>query len=187
VDVRLIAATNRDLADAVRAGRFREDLFYRLNVFPLHVPPLRQRGDDVCRLAEAFVERFSRVHRLGRKRIADGDADLLRSHNWPGNVRELQNAIERAMILSGRDGPLSLAQVFGGSAAAERTIDTVKEQASRILTAADLEQIERENLIRALEHCGWKISGDGGAAALLGIPPSTFSSKMKALGINRRA
>jgi transcriptional regulator with GAF, ATPase, and Fis domain len=152
----------------------------------LHVPPLRERGEDVRRLAETFVERFGRVHGLGRKRIAEDEAHLLRSHAWPGNVRELQNAIERAMILSGRDGSLSLAHVIHGNPVAERTIEAVKEEASRILTAADLEQIERENLIRALEYCGWKIAGSGGAAALLGIPASTFSSKMKSLGIKRR-
>jgi transcriptional regulator with GAF, ATPase, and Fis domain len=188
VDVRLIAATNRDLAGEVRAGRFREDLFYRLHVFPLHVPPLRERGDDVYRLAEVFLRRFSQTHGLPRKRIDPKECRLLREHSWPGNVRELQNAIERALIVSGRDGPFSIAHALHATEvpATAKVNPKPEPESARILTAADLEQIERENLIRALDHCHGKVSGLGGAAALLGIPPSTFSSRMKALGIKRR-
>jgi PAS domain S-box-containing protein len=189
VDVRLIAATNRDLADAVRAGRFREDLFYRLNVFPLNIPPLRERGDDVCRLAESFLVRFSRAHGRPVPTVPPEEARALRAHGWPGNVRELQNTIERALILAGRDGAPAIAQALGISAAPASAVTaspTSDGAAPKIFTAAELQQMERENLIRALDHCGGKISGLAGAAALLGIPPSTFSSRMKALGIERR-
>lgn len=188
VDVRVIAATNRDLAADVRAGRFREDLFYRLNVFPLHVPPLRERGDDVCRLAELFLSRFSREQGRPAPTLSPEDARALRSYPWPGNVRELQNAIERALIVAGRSAAPSIGQAIGGAGAAEpKPVDGSAQEPPPILTLADFERLERENILRALNHCGGKISGLGGAAALLGMPPSTLSSRMKALGIDRKA
>jgi PAS domain S-box-containing protein len=187
VDVRVIAATNRDLAADVRSGRFREDLFYRLNVFPLHVPPLRARGDDVCRLAELFLSRFSREQGRAVPTLSLEDARALRSYEWPGNVRELQNAIERALIVSGITGAPSIEQAIRGASPAEaKPLIGSPDGPPPILTLADFQRLERENILRALNHCGGKISGLGGAAALLGMPPSTLASRMKALGIDRR-
>jgi PAS domain S-box-containing protein len=184
VDVRVIAATNRDLAAMVREGTFREDLFYRLNVIPLHVPPLRERGADIAALAVAFQQRFSR--RMG-KRVDPLHAEDLRrlsAYEWPGNIRELQNVIERALILS-QSSRLDLAHALPAVPALNPTNDDGGDS-DRILTTRDLEELERNNLMRALKTSGGRISGNEGAAALVGIPASTFSSRMKALGIKRR-
>jgi PAS domain S-box-containing protein len=177
VDVRVIAATNRDLEAMIRDGRFRQDLFYRLNVFPLRVPPLRERGEDIPLLARAFAERFSA--RLGRSLAPLTAEDLTRllRYEWPGNVRELQNVIERAVITA-RDGRLNLDRALPEPAAAT-------PGPSRILTIAELEDLERRSVEAALEEAGGKVSGAGGAAERLGIPASTLSSRMKALGIRR--
>jgi PAS domain S-box-containing protein len=187
VNVRVIAATNRDLDAMTREGKFREDLFYRLNVFPLRVPPLRERGADVALLARAFSERFAR--RMGRRLapLQPDDLRRLQDYSWPGNVRELQNVIERAIILStntrldlNRAMPQSSAPAPPPEAAAE-SVDT------RILSATELESLERANIERALAACGGKISGENGAASRLGLPPSTLTSRMKALGLRRSA
>jgi transcriptional regulator with GAF, ATPase, and Fis domain len=177
VDVRVIAATNRDLEAMIREGKFRQDLYYRLNVFPLKVPPLRERGDDVEILARAFSERFSA--RLGRALTPLTAEDLarLRRYEWPGNVRELQNVIERAVITA-RDGRVNLDRALPEPAAAP-------SGPPRILTAAELEALERRSIEAALEEAGGKVSGAGGAAERLGIPASTLSSRMKALGLRR--
>jgi PAS domain S-box-containing protein len=186
VDVRVIAATNRDIAAEVKSGRFREDLYYRLNVFPIHLPPLRVRGEDVALLAETFARRMAR--RMGRRfeRLQEEDAALLRAYDWPGNVRELQNVIERALILSNGSG-LALLRALPSDAA--RNLPTPSFQTSsvsRVLTAAELAELERANLSRAVESAGGKISGANGVAALLGLPPSTVASRMKAMGITVR-
>jgi PAS domain S-box-containing protein len=177
VNVRVIAATNRNLEAMIREGTFRQDLYYRLNVFPLVVPPLRDRADDIQILARAFVERVSA--RLGRAPAPLTAEDLvrLRRYEWPGNVRELQNVIERAVITA-REGRLNLDRALpepapGGSGP------------SRILTAAELEALERRSIEAALDEAGGKVSGAGGAAERLGLPASTLSSRMKALGIRR--
>jgi PAS domain S-box-containing protein len=183
VDVRLIAATNRDLGREVSAGRFREDLYYRLNVVPIEVPPLRERGDDVIVLAAAFAARVAK--RMGRtvELLAADDVAQLRAYAWPGNIRELQNVIERAVITS-TDGRLGLARFLqaGSSLAASAAIDRTR---GVIRTIRDLEQIERESIVAALEATGGRVAGADGAAERLGTKPSTLRSRMKALGIGR--
>ena len=185
VDVRVIAATNRDLDEMVREGSFREDLFYRLNVFPLRIPPLRERGNDVSLLARAFAERLAK--RMGR-RIDSLHADDLRrlqEYSWPGNVRELQNVIERAIIFS--SGPrLDLNRAMPQVTEPLVPVATSLDTEARIVSANELQSFERTNIKRALQECGGKISGRDGAASRLGVPPSTLSSRMKALGIERR-
>jgi PAS domain S-box-containing protein len=183
VDVRVIAATNRNLSDEVKAGRFREDLFYRLNVFPISLPPLRDRGADVELLARQFMECYCR--RVG-KPVAELSPDCLRrlrAYHWPGNVRELENVMERAIIIC-RDGQLDLRSVLplqnprplraNGSAAPQK-----------LQTKSDLREIEKETLVRALEQAGWRVAGQQGAARVLGVPASTLASRMKALNIQR--
>jgi hypothetical protein len=178
VDVRVIAATHRDLSKMVAQGSFREDLYFRLNVFPIHVPPLRERSSDIEFLAREFCEELGR--RMGR-RLQPPDATqlaVLREHSWPGNVRELRNVIERAIILAENDRPsIERAMVGQGrSSVPGKTPEAV-------LTNRELLELERKNMERALEICQGRISGPKGAAQLLGIPPSTLSSRMKTLGI----
>ena len=179
VDVRVIAATNRDLEASVKCGDFREDLFYRLNVFPIFVPPLRERGEDVALLADTFVRKFARE--LGREiePLDEAARRRLRAYDWPGNVRELRNVMERAAITS-RHGRIDLDRALPVArpvAAPEPfTEDLVR-------TEAEMRALERANLERALERCGGKVSGRDGAAQLLGMRPSTLSSRIKALGI----
>lgn len=184
VDVRVIAATNRDLGTMVSEGNFREDLYFRLNVFPIHVPPLRERGRDVDQLAAEFAKRFAR--RMGKRIELLDDSQLrrLRGYNWPGNVRELQNVIERAVILSASHGKLALEHAMSGFEPVPQTAATT-ESDTRVFNASEIEEFERANIRRALEACDSKVSGDQGAARLLGIPASTLSSRMKALGIER--
>ncbi len=189
VDVRVLAATHRDLKQMVADGRFREDLYFRLNVFPIRLPALRERGRDVELLAGAFAERLAR--RMGRhiRPLSDEQVQRLRRYDWPGNVRELQNVIERAIILS-TDGELQLERALAGATAALPPATAPAAETGdpgRVLTARELEELERANLRRALETCRWRIAGDHGAARLLGLPPSTLSSRLKALGIQRPA
>ncbi len=191
VDVRVVAATNRDLRAAVDAGRFREDLYFRLNVFPLTLPPLRDRGDDMVLLAQAFMEKAAR--QLGRDVLPLSPVDVarLKRYNWPGNVRELQNVIERAVITA-EGGRLNfdraLPETAGGDAGGEphprQSAPDVPEDPP-ILTADQMTGLERDNLRRALEAANWRVSGDKGAARLLGMPPSTLNSRLKALGLKR--
>ena len=182
VDVRVVAATNRDLRRAVAEGKFREDLYYRLSVFPLSLPPLRERGNDVLLLAESFAREFAA--RTGQRLAPIGPdaASTLRGYAWPGNVRELQNVVERAVITA-RDGKLDFARAIpttlGGNGG------TPLPETSSVLTARDLARLERENLRRALEATHWQIAGEGGAAKLLGLAPSTLASRVKALRLRR--
>jgi len=170
VDVRLIAATNRDLAEEIRQGRFREDLYYRLNVFPIRVPPLRERSDDIPMLVWALLEEFSA--RMGKKitQVPRATMEALQKQSWPGNVRELRNVIERAVIVT-PDETLRM-PVFDGAASAA--------------PPKTLAEAEREHILRALERAGWQIKGPTGAAAELGLNPSTLYSRMKKLGIRSR-
>ncbi len=183
VDVRVVAATNRDLGQMAREGKFREDLFYRLNVFPVRVPPLRERSTDIALLARAFAERFAR--RMGRRldQLLPDDFRRLQNYAWPGNVRELQNVIERAIIFS-KGARLDLDRAMPEHAASSPVAVPGTEDA--ILSAKEFEALERANIERALNSCGGKISGQNGAAARLGLAPSTLTSRMKALGIQRR-
>jgi PAS domain S-box-containing protein len=190
VDVRVLAATNRDLKRMTAEGRFREDLYFRLNVFPIHLPPLRERGADVEHLAAAFVKRL--VRRLGKRvePLTEGQLRRLRSYDWPGNVRELQNVIERAIILtSGAELQLDRAMAgFTASPVAEaKALVPAEPDNIRVLTTQELEEFERLNIIRALESCRWRIAGESGAARLLGLPPTTLGSRMKTLKISRPA
>jgi transcriptional regulator with GAF, ATPase, and Fis domain len=184
VDVRVIAATNRDLGRAVSEGRLREDLYYRLNVVPIEVPPLRERGDDVVILAVAFAARVGK--RMGRtvEPLSADDVARLRAYAWPGNVRELQNVIERAVITSA-DGRLDLARFLLPSLVAAPSAATDRPRAD-IRTKRELEEIERESIVAALKAAGARIAGMDGAAERLGTNPSTLRSRMKALGIGRR-
>lgn len=180
VDVRIIAATNRNLAELVKSGSFREDLYFRLSVFPVELPPLRQRADDIPALARHFLERISR--RLKRS-VPELDAEqiaFLQGCEWKGNIRELENVIERALIVS-RGARLVLEDCR------QIVSDSVSTPPARpeLLTAADLRRIERENLIAILDAAGGRIYGKGGAAELFGVPPTTIVSRLKALGIHR--
>jgi transcriptional regulator with GAF, ATPase, and Fis domain len=163
----------------VRDGKFREDLYYRLNVFPIEVPPLRERGDDVLLLAAAFVKKFSA--QIGRpiESFTENCARRLRAYDWPGNVRELQNVIERAVITA-RDGRLNLDRALPEGATVAPPAST-----TAVLTTTELRQLEKQNIVRALEACGGRVAGKDGAAQLLSMSPSTLTSRMKSLGIKR--
>lgn len=181
VDVRVIAATNRDLEEEIRSGRFREDLFYRLSVFPIEVPPLRARLEDIGPLARHFLDRI--CEELGRETIHLTRSQLatLEAHDWPGNVRELKNVIERAVVLT--SGPrLRLDQAL--VPARTPAVADVTRDADEILTDADFQALERANLMAALRRADGRVSGPGGAAELVGLKPSTMAYRMKKLGID---
>jgi transcriptional regulator with GAF, ATPase, and Fis domain len=183
VDVRVVAATNKDLAQMAREGTFRADLLYRLDVFPLHLPPLRERGEDVALLAEAFARGFAKRRGRAVAPLSPDDKARLRRYDWPGNVRELQNVIERALITS-RDGrTLNLDRALPEASAPI----AAPADPERVLTVTELEDLERRNVERALAAAGWKISGEDGAARLLGLNPNTLASRMKRLGIRKSA
>src|SRR5262249_30448193 len=175
VDVRVIAATNRDLQAAIEAGTFRGDLFYRLNVFPIAVPPLRERAEDIALLVEYFIDRYARNAGKAIRRINKRTLDLLRSYPWPGNVRELQNVIERSVIVCDTD---------------EFTVDESWLSAgpaikSPLALSGSLTAHEKAVIEDALRACGGRVFGPSGAAERLGIPRSTLESKIRALRINK--
>jgi len=179
VDVRVIAATNRDLQAAVANGTFRQDLFYRLNVFPIEVPPLRERKDDILMLVEYFAQRYA--NRAGKHiRLIDKKTlELLQSYAWPGNIRELQNVIERSVILSSGD-VLSVDELWLSK--------ETSRPASRFEASAPFKvepRSEREIIEAALAESRGRVSGSSGAAARLGVPPSTLETRIKALKINK--
>ena len=182
VDVRIIAATNRNLQDLIREGKFREDLYYRIHVFPIKIPALRERKEDVILLAQTFADNFAR--KMGHKlKPLSAEARMrLKAYHWPGNVRELQNVMERAVITS-VDGNLNLERALPDLP--RETGQDVESSDERVWKAQEMEEIERNNLLRALELAGWRISGKEGAAQLLDLKPSTLTSRMKALGIRR--
>jgi formate hydrogenlyase transcriptional activator len=190
INVRLIAATNRDLQESLRDGTFRQDLYYRLNVFPLKLPPLRDRGEDVTVLARHFVHRFAERQRRRAPDLTPAAVAALRSYHWPGNVRELQNVLERAMILC-RGSELSADLLH--LPAHDRQLLTIRATPPLRAVAADrppstvisFSEAERRAIVKALETTGWRISGRGGAADLLGLKPTTLHAKMKRLGVRR--
>jgi len=182
VDVRVIAATNRDLGEEVRAGRFREDLYYRLSVFPIRVPSLRERKDDIPLLAQHFVETSTIGPVDPRPALRASDIDALLAYDWPGNVRELQNVIERALI-GARGGRLALQLPAGRVTRKGRS--TTATDLPDLLTYDELRGRERANVIAVLDHFRWKIAGRGGAAEFLGVKPATLVSRLKAMGIDR--
>ncbi len=186
IGVRVIAASNRDLSEAIRAGRFREDLFYRLNVFPIEVPPLRERKTDIAILALAFIEAAcDRFHR-SRPNLSEGQLQELSDYEWPGNVRELQNVIERAVIRAS-DGNFKLQLPSRHDQPAPMQPHPVEPPSDQVKVVRDdeMKRRERENIAAALRQSGGKIYGSGGAADLLGIPPTTFTARVKKLGLKQ--
>lgn len=185
VDVRVIAATNRDLLGATQESKFRADLYYRLNVFPIHVPPLRERREDIEPLVATFADQLRR--RSGREILPLSPECLrrLRDYDWPGNVRELQNVVERAVITS-REGHLNLDAALPSVPATAVRAQEESEPSETVRTDAEIRRLERDNIVRALERTNWRVSGPSGAARLLGIPVTTLRSRMKAFGIERR-
>ena len=172
VDVRIIAATNRNLEEEVRKGRFREDLWYRLNVFPITMPPLRDRLEDIPQLVDYYVKRICK--RMGKsiKIIPATLMNTLQSYHWPGNVRELENVLERAVICS--SGPkLHLMD------------DLVRSSKDVATSSQTMEAVEREHILRVLEQTRWKVSGENGAAEILGLNRSTLRARMRKLGIRK--
>jgi PAS domain S-box-containing protein len=188
VDVRIIAATNRDLQKAVSEGRFREDLYYRLNVFPIQLPALRDRREDIAPLAAAFAQKFAQ--RMGRRiePLSEACQRRLAAYGWPGNIRELQNVIERAVITS-YDNQLNLDKALpdrkGRIDEKPSASATTRESSRSVLPLRELQELERNNILRALESTGWRVAGKEGAAELLGIHPSTLNSRIRALQIQR--
>ena len=173
VDVRVIAATNRDLAEEVRAGRFRRDLYYRLNVFPITLPSLAQRREDIPLLVRHLIARLGPQLRKNVDTVPDDVMRALQAHEWPGNVRELENVLQRALILS-KGNTLSLGDAW------LPLPETAAEGGS-----ATLFDIERRHIIRVLSGARWRIEGAGGAAQVLGMKPSTLRSRMLKLGVSR--
>jgi formate hydrogenlyase transcriptional activator len=172
VDVRIVATTNRNLEEEVRNGRFRQDLYYRLNVFPITIPPLRQRKEDIPLLVEAFLEKYARDHGKEFTSIQSEVMKVLQEYDWPGNIRELQNVIERAVIMC--HGPvLQLADKLNNASPAGSS------------SLRTLEETEREQILKTLSETGWRINGKNGAAAILGLNPSTLRARMHKLGIHR--
>jgi transcriptional regulator with GAF, ATPase, and Fis domain len=187
-NVRIVAATNRDLKREVSAGRFREDLYYRLNVFPIQVAPLRDRPDDIAPLAQHFIHLSVKEMRCERPRLVKAAIQQLQAYAWPGNIRELRNVIERAVILA-RGGVLTFdlptdRDVPPKASAQAQTPHTGDDQ-HHFLTERQVRERERANLLLILEHTGWRIKGPEGAAELLGIKATTLISRIKAMGLQR--
>ncbi len=177
VDTRIIAATNHDLKALVRNGKFRKDLFYRLNVFPITVPPLKERHEDIPLLVWHFVKEFNTTMGKSVNTISKEDMKTLSSADWQGNVRELRNIIERSMILS-TNAHLKL----------RKAIDPqVPDEAEESAIGKTLSELERSHILKTLEHTGWRVSGKNGAASILGLKPTTLEARMRKLGISRPA
>ena len=176
VDVRVVAATNRNLAEEVKAGRFRRDLYYRLSVFPITMPPLRDRQDDIVALTEHLVERLAQRHRKRIETVPRQVLDHLASYDWPGNVRELENVLERAIITT-PDTTLRLLEPLSAE-----TLEVLPAAPTTVLV-----DVERAHILRVLHANAWRIEGPRGAAAALGLRPSTLRSRMRKLGVRRDA
>jgi len=193
--VRVIAATNHDLAAGVQSGRFRSDLFYRLNVFPIRIPPLRERRADIAPLAQHFIRRFAQRQHKTTPLLAGVALERLVAYGWPGNIRELQNVIERAVILCREtvigEELIQLPSTLEPPHRAEETLPIAESGkrrrgdergAANVIRFCDA---ERHAILRALQLSGWRISGPAGAADVLGLKPTTLHAKMKKLGIRR--
>ena len=174
VDVRVIAATNRNLSQAVAEGRFREDLYYRLNVFPIQVPPLRDRREDIPKLIETFIQEFAKAMDKAIDGVAKTSLQMLCDYDWPGNIRELRNVIERAVILA--NGPILKVALPTDALATAMPLKS---------PLVSLEEVERNHIVQVLDSCGWRVRGLGGAAAVLRLNPTTLESRMNKLGIRR--
>ena len=175
VDLRVIAATNRDLEQEVLQGKFRDDLFYRLNVYPITIPPLRNRKEDIPMLIRYYIEKKSAKHGKSFESISKADMNNLIEYKWPGNIRELKNVIERSVISSDGNSILRLDWFY----------NNIKAKSVKSVPAS-LDQVEKEHILKILEECRWRISGDSGAAEKLKMNPNTLRSKMKKLNINRQ-
>src|SRR6516165_2395318 len=187
-DVRIVAATNRDLQKEVAAGRFREDLFYRLNVFPLKVAALRERKEDIPLMATHFIELLVKELGCRKPRLTRAGIETLQEYDWPGNIRELRNVIERAAIFA-KGGALEFDIPRNGSSADLTSVESqdVDQVELQYLTEPEMRRRERENLFAALQMAGWRIKGADGAAELLGVKPSTLVSRMAKMGLKRPA
>ena len=175
VNVRIIASTNRNLEEEIRKGRFREDLFYRLNVFPITIPPLRQRKEDIPLLVEYFVAKFNKKTGKKIETVSKDTLDVLQEYDWPGNVRELESIIERAVITS-QGTELQIL---------DRFVNPLKAGEQEAQDCKALVDIERDHILQALEKAGWRVEGKKGAAAMLGLNPSTLRGRMRKDGIRR--
>jgi transcriptional regulator with GAF, ATPase, and Fis domain len=184
VNVRIIAATNRDLRAEAEAGRFRQDLYYRLSVFPIALPPLRQRAEDIPLLAEHFLAIAARKLGRPKPRLTLANVQKLQRYRWPGNVRELQHVIERAVITA-EGGRLTIELPEDAPAQARKSTTPVGEEPVR--TDAEMRQLEADNIRAALRRTKGKVSGVGGAAELLGMKPTTLASRIKALGLTNNS
>lgn len=182
IDVRIVAATNRDLRKAMKDGSFREDLYYRISVFPIVVPPLRDRKDDIVPLATHFLRQACEKFGCRPIELDDEDSTLLRRYRWPGNVRQLRNLIERAVILS-RVGDFELVDAMPRETVESRVPGVYSLDQTGFIKEDDWQRSYRNNIVAALDACDWRISGTGGAADLLGINASTLRGRMKALEI----
>jgi formate hydrogenlyase transcriptional activator len=210
VDVRIIAATNRNLEDEVRAGRFRADLFYRLNVLPLRNPPLRDRVEDIPQLAMFFLSRFSRQFGRAMDSVSQETIELMMNYDWPGNIREMQNLIERGVVLSNGsilsiDRGLLQSSQTGHTGQTVQTAQPASEALPRVVaqaaarpaapppsgvdapstSAASLEDLQRQHIIKVLSQTNWVIEGEKGAAKMLNLHPNTLRSRLKKMGIQR--
>lgn len=177
-DVRVIAATNRDLEAAIASGRFRSDLFYRLSVFPLEIPPLRERREDIPPLVEYFIDHYARKAGKSIRRVSRKSLELLEAYHWPGNIRELQNVIERSVVVCDTETFSVDESWLSSQPAAART-------KSQIGLPQMLAAQEKETIEAALKECGGRVSGPSGAAARLSMPRSTLESKIRSLTIDK--
>ena len=184
VDVRVVAATNRNLEQLIVDGEFREDLFYRVSVFPIDVPPLRDRGEDIVQLAQNFLEQACKDFGRDALKLTRAQTEILRSYRWPGNVRELKNVIERAVILSqGRVLRLDLSMPELAADKEPGVSDKIGEEG--ILTENAMKEFQKANIVRALKQANWRVSGREGAAELLGVRPTTLADRVRTLKIKR--
>ena len=186
VDVRVIAATNRNLEQLIVDGEFREDLFYRLSVFPVEVPPLRERGEDIVQLAQHFLEQTCKDFGRDVLTLTRAQAINLKAYSWPGNVRELKNVIERAVILS-PSKVLRLDLSMPGISLDDAAPSEAVSNTEGVLSEREMRDFQKRNLVKALEESNWKVSGEGGAAELLGVRPTTLADRIRTYKIKRPA